>query len=72
MKKIKIAVIGAGYIADYHARGLQALSNVEIAMVVDTQAEAAQKFASKYSIKEVGNDAMNLLQRDDIDAVVLG
>ena len=72
MKKIKIAVIGAGYIADYHARGLQALPNVEIAIVIDTQAEAAQKFASKYSIKEVGSDAMSLLQRDDIDAVVLG
>ena len=72
MKKIKIAIIGAGYIADYHARGLQALANVEIAIVVDTRIEAAQKFASRYSIKEVGNDAMNLTQRDDIDAVVLG
>ena len=72
MKKIKIAVIGAGYIADYHARGLQALPNVEIAIVIDTQSEAAEKFASKYSIKEVGSDAMSLLQRDDIDAVVLG
>ena len=72
MKKIRIAVIGAGYIADYHARGLQALANVEIAMVVDTQAEAAEKFASKYSIKETGTDAMSILDRDDIDAVVLG
>jgi len=72
MKKIKIAIIGAGYIADYHARGLQALPNVEIAIVIDTQSEAAEKFASKYSIKEVGSDAMSLLQRDDIDAVVLG
>ena len=72
MKKIKIAIIGAGYIADYHARGLQALPNVEIAIVIDTQTEAAEKFASKYNIKEVGSDAMSLLQRDDIDAVVLG
>ena len=72
MRKIRIAVIGAGYIADYHARGLQALANVEIAIVVDTQAEAAEKFAAKYSIKEVGSDAISLVQRDDIDAVVLG
>ena len=72
MRKIKIAVIGAGYIADYHARGLQALANVEIAIVVDTQIEAANKFAAKYSIKEVGTDAMSILHRDDIDAVVIG
>lgn len=34
MKKIKIALIGAGYIANYHARSLQALPNVEIVAVV--------------------------------------
>ncbi len=72
MKKINIAVIGAGYIADYHARGLQALANVEIAIVVDTTMEAAQKFAAKYSIKEVGTDAMSIVDREDIDAVVIG
>ncbi len=72
MRKIRIAVIGAGYIADYHARGLQELANVEIAIVVDTQIEAARKFASTYNIKEVGTDAMSIVGRDDIDAVVLG
>ncbi|MEA3476876.1 MAG: Gfo/Idh/MocA family oxidoreductase [Bacteroidota bacterium] len=72
MKSIKIAIIGCGYIADYHARGLQAQANVEIAMAVDTQLEAAKKFAASYNIKEVESDAMSILDRDDIDAVVLG
>ena len=47
MKKINIAIIGTGYIADYHARGLQAQANVEIVIAVDTRIEAAKKFASK-------------------------
>jgi len=72
MKDLKIAVVGAGYIADYHVRGLQALANVEVAIVVDTQLEAAQKFAAKYQIQEVGTDAMSLVGREDIDAVVIG
>ena len=72
MKKIKLQLSGAGYIADYHARGLQALANVEIAIAVDTQIEAAKKFASTYNIKEVVTDAMSIIDRDDIDAVVLG
>ena len=72
MKNIKIAIIGCGYIADYHARGLQAQANVEIAMAVDTQIEAAKKFAASYNIKEVETDAMTILDRDDIDGVVLG
>jgi len=51
MKKIKIAIIGAGYIADYHARGLQALPNVEIAIVIDTQSEAAENTEIRIEIQ---------------------
>lgn len=72
MKKTRIAIIGCGYIADYHARGLQALANVDLAIAVDTNMEAAKKFASSYHIKEVETDAMNIVHRDDIDAVILG
>ena len=36
MKKIQIAIIGTGYIADYHARGLKALAKVEITIAIDT------------------------------------
>jgi predicted dehydrogenase len=71
MKKIKIALIGTGYIADYHARGLQALPHVEIVIAVDSRLEAAKKFASNYHIQEMETDAMCILDRDDIDAVVL-
>ena len=41
MKTIRIALIGAGYISDYHARGLMELPNVELAAVVSKQIENA-------------------------------
>ena len=72
MSKIKIAIIGTGYIADYHARGLQSIPEVEIAFSVDTQLEAAEKFAARYNIKEVVTDPMSIVQREDLDAVVIG
>lgn len=71
MKKVRVALIGAGYISDYHARGLQTLHDVEIAAVVGMPVEAAEKFAQKYKIKEVTTDALSLVKRDDIDAVLI-
>ncbi|VAX22761.1 oxidoreductase-like [hydrothermal vent metagenome] len=71
MKKVRVALIGAGYISDYHARGLQTLPDVEIAAVVGMPIEAAKEFAQKYNIKEVTTDALSLVNRDDIDAVLI-
>jgi len=72
MKTIKIALIGAGYIANYHARGLQALPDVEIVAVAGLPIEAANAFAEKYHIKEATADASTLFDREDIDAAVIG
>ena len=44
MKTIKIALIGAGYISNYHARGLQSIPGVEIAVVVGLPIEAARAY----------------------------
>ena len=71
MEKIKIALIGAGFISDYHARGLQTLADVEIAAVVSKNLDNAQKFALKYNIKEALNDISSLVKRDDLDAVII-
>lgn len=72
MKKVKVAIIGTGYIADYHARGLQSLPEVEITISVDTRLETAREFAAKYNIKEVETDAMSIVDRKDLDAVIIG
>ena len=71
MKKLKVALVGAGYIANYHARGLQAIPDVEIAAVVALPLEAAQEFADKYGIKEATEDVTTLVNRPDIDAAVI-
>ncbi len=71
MKKVKVALIGAGYIANYHARGLQALPEIEIVAVAAVPLQAAKDFATKYNIKDATDDALSLVGRKDIDAVVI-
>lgn len=71
MEKIKVALIGAGYIANYHARGLQSMPDVEIVAVAAIPIESAKVFAEKYGIKEATDDALSLAERTDIDAVVI-
>ncbi|MEN8193918.1 MAG: Gfo/Idh/MocA family oxidoreductase, partial [Bacteroidota bacterium] len=71
MKKINVALIGAGYISDYHARGLQVLPNVEIKAVVGLPIESANEFALKYNIQEATTETLSLTSRNDIDAVLI-
>ena len=72
MKQIGVALIGAGYIAHYHARGLRELEDVAIKVVCDKDEEAAREFAAEHGIPETCTIALSLAKRDDIDAVVLG
>ena len=72
MSTTKIALIGAGYIADFHARGLQTISNVEIVAVVAKEMDEAKEFAQKYNIKDTYTEISEIIEREDIDAVIIG
>ncbi len=72
MRRIKVALIGAGFIADYHARALKLLDNVEIVAVVSLSLESAQAFAAKYNIKNALTDYRKLLDSNKVDAVIIG
>ena len=71
MKKIKIALIGAGYISDYHAKGLQSIPNIEITTVVARTIESAKKFAHKYGIAHFTIDMDTVYKSKGIDAVII-
>ena len=71
MRTLKIALIGAGYIADYHARGLQTISNVEIVAVVTQNIQSAKDFAAKYGIKEAYSNVSKVVNNNEIDAVII-
>ena len=72
MSTTKIALIGAGYIADFHARGLQTIPNVEIVAVVAKEMDEAKEFAKKYNIKDTYTEISDIIEREDVDAVIIG
>ncbi len=72
MKKINIALIGSGFIANYHVRALMKIQNVEITDVVSLSFNSAKEFAKKYNIKNAHSNHRNLLNKDYIDAVIIG
>ena len=71
MKTCRIALIGAGYIAHYHARGLKQQQDVQIQAVCSLEEDKNREFQEFYSIPETTVDVSSLFKRDDIDAVVI-
>ncbi|MBN1126308.1 MAG: Gfo/Idh/MocA family oxidoreductase [Sedimentisphaerales bacterium] len=51
MKKWKFGIVGAGLIADFHARAIQDLPNASLVGVYDMKLDRARQLAAKYSVK---------------------
>jgi predicted dehydrogenase len=72
-KKLRVGIVGAGGIVKQrHLPGLQALPNVQVVAVCNSQVETAQKVAKEFNIPEVIDDWAELLDRADIDIVWIG
>lgn len=48
--KLRVAIVGAGYVANHHLAALKRLDFVELVGICDTQRDAAQALASRYGI----------------------
>jgi predicted dehydrogenase/nucleoside-diphosphate-sugar epimerase len=68
-KTSKIAIIGAGFIADYHIKALKRLRKVEIAAICDTNESRAKTLEKKYQIPKIYTQLMEMLNQENLDAV---
>jgi predicted dehydrogenase/nucleoside-diphosphate-sugar epimerase len=50
VSKIRVGLVGAGYVAPYHLRAVRDLPFAEVIGVVDRDAEMAQKFSEKHGV----------------------
>ncbi len=71
MQKVKLGVIGAGAFSTTHLTGIMQADNCEVIAISDVIRERAEKRAEEYNIPHIYTDHMELLRRDDIDAVTL-
>lgn len=61
-KKIKVGLLGAGFIVDAHAKALKALPNIEIVAVCDRAVERAEVAANTYGIPHAFADLAEMLK----------
>lgn len=71
--KIRIGIIGAGNIGGVHAREFSALSDqCEITAITDVYLPLAQEKATLHGIAAVVETPEALIEREDVDAVIIG
>ncbi len=70
MKVWNFGIIGAGLIADFHAKAIQSLDNAKLFGICGTNQEKAQRLAEKYNCKKFNNYS-DLLQSENIDVVTI-
>ncbi|HMF78214.1 MAG TPA: Gfo/Idh/MocA family oxidoreductase [Bryobacteraceae bacterium] len=69
MKKIKTAIVGTGFMGKVHVENVRRLGNVEVAAVVGSRPETAQKFAESTGIPVATSKLQEVLDNREIDAV---
>ncbi|RRH69059.1 NAD-dependent epimerase/dehydratase family protein [Falsigemmobacter faecalis] len=68
MKNFRVGILGAGYIATWHADAIRATPGLELAAVCDQSSSAAQGFAAAYGIKPF-SDLEEMIAAGVCDAV---
>lgn len=69
--RIAVAVIGAGFITDYHIKGLRAAGGADIAVLVGRRPDATLARAKVLGIGRAETDYRHVLDDGAIDAVVI-
>lgn len=72
MKKVRLGVIGLGWVSQvFHLPILSKLDDAEIVAVCDKDRPRSRMIGEKFSVPHVYSDPAHLLERDDIDAVIV-
>jgi predicted dehydrogenase len=69
MKKIKVGIVGAGFVAAFHIEALSRLGNVEVTAISDHVKELAQNVGLKYGISKTFDDFDKMLNDEEIEAI---
>jgi len=68
---MKIALAGGGAFGEKHLDGLKNIAGVEVTALVGRRLEPTQAMADKYGVGFATTDYEAMLERDDVDAVIL-
>jgi nucleoside-diphosphate-sugar epimerase/predicted dehydrogenase len=67
--KTKVALLGAGYIVDFHFSALRLLPHIEVRAICDLNRQRAEHFAQAKGVPNVYTDLGEMLAREQLDVV---
>tara|TARA_B100000767_G_scaffold45957_1_gene40502 strand:+ start:28 stop:954 length:927 start_codon:yes stop_codon:yes gene_type:complete len=70
MSKVKIAVIGIGYLGEFHAQKYKANKNADLIGVVDTNMQRSEEISNKIGVKSY-NDYKSIINQVDAVSIVV-
>ncbi|NEQ26562.1 MAG: Gfo/Idh/MocA family oxidoreductase, partial [Microcoleus sp. SIO2G3] len=68
-QSINVALLGAGYISDFHYEALKRLPDVQVRAICDLNRSLAQQFAEAKGIPNVYFDLGEMLEKESLDVV---
>ena len=70
MSKVKIAVIGIGYLGEFHAQKYKANKNADLIGIVDTNKQRSEEISNKIGVKSY-NDYKSIINQVDAVSIVV-
>lgn len=71
MDKVRLGIIGTGFIGNIHADGLRHVPEAEVVAVASRTPGKARTFADERGIPDAYENYEDILKRDDIDAITV-
>ena len=68
---VGVAMIGAGFIAEYHLGGLAAAGGASVRLIAGRNPDKARQLAARFGVHESSGDWRRALDRADVDAVII-
>ena len=68
-RTLRAGIVGTGYIAEFHARAVKSLPNVELVSVCDLNLRSAQSFAAAWGIAKTYDSLELMLHTERLDAI---
>src|SRR5271168_5385936 len=67
--KYRIALVGTGYIADWHAKALASIKRIELVAACDQKLERARSLAERFGVPRVYSSLEDMLAAEKLDSV---
>jgi len=72
MKRVNVAVIGCGFIAEYvHIRNLLTIPEAKLTTICDIDKKKLSDVGAKFNVNDRCNDLGEVLKKSDVDAVLI-